>query len=364
MHMDAIGIRLALGRSPALTLPRLQALFAAACLEQSMGLQALYEQSAATRAALATVEPARIASDRAWLQRDNVELVDFTGALYPPQLAQIPDAPPLLYVKGDVVALAEPQLAMVGTRKPTLSGQRSAHDLAASLSRAGLIITSGLALGIDAASHEGALASGARTIAVLATGLDQVYPPRHRALAARIAARGALLTEFPPASPPLKRNFPLRNRIISGLSLGLLVVEAAKRSGSLITARLAGDQGREVFAIPGSINNPMARGCHALIRTGAKLVECAADVLEELKFTVPKQMLMNLTTAPSQARLALGALDKDYKILLDAFGFESASIDVLVARTGFPCQSVASMLLILELDGAVGVQAGGQFVRL
>ena len=360
--MDPIDLQLALGRSPKLTGTRLLAL-----CERSASvpnLQALYERSQWVRKELRAADPADIASDREFIEREGISLVDLSCADYPPLLAKIPDPPALLYVQGDPANLRAPQLAMVGSRTPTAFGRRTARDFAGQLSRVGLTITSGLAVGIDAASHEGALAGGNRTIAVLGSGLDQIYPREHVALAGRIAEASAVISEFPPGSPPLKHHFPRRNRIISGLCLGLLVVEAARDSGSLITAQLALDQGREVFAIPGSIQNPMVRGCHALIRAGAKLVEDAADVLEELKFTAPKQVLMEFQNERAEARARLCALDKDYKILLDALGFESASFDVLVTRTGFPSQSVASMLLILELEGAVGLQAGGQYVRL
>jgi DNA processing protein len=249
---------------------------------------------------------------------------------------------------------------MVGSRNPTQPGQRTARAFAGFLSAAGLTITSGLALGIDAASHEGALAADGLTIAVLGTGIDNIYPRQHRALAARIAARGALVSEYPPGCPPLKANFPRRNRIISALCLGTLVVEAARHSGSLITARLAAEQGREVFAVPGSIHNPLARGCHALIRNGAKLVESADDILSELKFSARKQCLIG----GMRGRGAASSLDKDHKILLDALGFEPASLDTLVERTGLPSQSVASMLLFLELEDVVGLHSGGRYLRL
>jgi DNA processing protein len=221
-------------------------------------------------------------------------------------------------------------------------------------------VTSGLAVGIDAASHEGALSVEGLTVAVCATGLDRVYPAEHAPLAGRIRVRGALVSEFPPRTAPLRQHFPRRNRIISGLSLGTLVVEAARHSGSLITARLAAEQGREVFAIPGSIHSPVSRGCHQLIRDGAKLVEEAADVLAELRISVPKE---TLTGARSDLQKP-PALDKEYEMLLDALGFEAATIDVLVARTRLGPESVASMLLILELQGRVAALPGGRYGRL
>src|SRR5262249_33513864 len=213
-----------------------------------------------------------------------------------------------------VELLSAPQLAMVGSRSPTPVGRATAREFAAWFAGAGLTVTSGLAVGIDAASHEGALAGGGETIAVYATGLDRVYPAEHAALAQRIRARGALVSEFPPRTPPLRGHFPRRNRVIAGLSLGTLVVEAARESGSLITARAAVDAGREVFAIPGSIHSPLARGCHQLIKNGAKLVEEGMDVLSELRFSVAKELVMTRQPEPPKPR----ELDKEYEMLLDA----------------------------------------------
>jgi DNA processing protein len=249
---------------------------------------------------------------------------------------------------------------MVGSRNPTPAGRTNARNFAAYFARVGLTITSGLAVGIDAASHEGALLGGGLTVAVCGTGLDQVYPTQHAGLAARIREHGALVSEFPPRTPPRRVNFPQRNRLISGLSVGTLVVEAARESGSLITARLAAEQGREVFAIPGSIHSPLSRGCHKLIREGAKLVEDAADVLSELKFSLSKEAL---ASSPGPVG-KLPALDKEYEMLLDALGFEAATIDVLVERTGLPGESIASMLLILELEGRVAPHPGGRYGRV
>jgi DNA processing protein len=253
---------------------------------------------------------------------------------------------------------------MVGARNPTASGRSTARDFAAFFARTGLTITSGLALGIDAASHEGALLGNGKTIAVCGCGLDLTYPRQNTALAARIREQGAIISEFPPRTQPFPAHFPQRNRIISGLSFGTLVVEAAHQSGSLITAQHALEQGREVFAIPGSIHNPLSRGCHALIRDGAKLVESAADVLSEVTNFLGVQPLARVSTAARDAVANCPALDKDYEILLDALGFEPASIDVLVSRTGFPDDSVASMLLILELQGRIKPHAGGRYGRL
>lgn len=323
-------------------------------------LQAVDGIPEAARAALASPDEAAIEADVAWIDDSGVRLIDCLSPDYPPLLGEISDAPPVLFVLGDPAVLASPQLAMVGSRSPTAPGRATAREFATYFARAGLTITSGLALGIDAASHEGALLAGGHTIAVCGTGLDRVYPREHEALAARIRERGALVSEFPPRTPPLRSNFPRRNRIISGLSLGVLVVEAARDSGSLSTARHAGEQGREVFAIPGSIHNPLSRGCHKLIREGAKLVEDAADVLSELKFSLETQPLARREPAPAEPP----PLDKDYEMLLDALGFEPTSIDVLVERTGLPGESIASMLLILELQGRVAPHPGGRYCRM
>jgi DNA processing protein len=274
----------------------------------------------------------------------------------------------VLFVEGDAAALSLPQLAIVGSRNPTALGRDTAEQFAAHLAAAGLAITSGLALGIDAAAHRGALAGGGQTIAVTGCGLDVVYPSAHVALAGEIAARGALVSDLPTGTPPLKQHFPRRNRIISGLAVGTLVVEAALQSGSLITARLAAEQGREVFAIPGSIHNPMARGCHRLIRQGAKLVETADDIFAELGALI-ETLRTDARARPTRAEatdaqaVSGPALDKDYEILLDALGFAPAGIDTLVARTGLAADAVASMLLILELDGRVAQQPGGLYCR-
>jgi DNA processing protein len=377
--MDALEMQLALGRAPGLTAQQLRAALAAVAAAhcapaRSSGLQALFGQcrssleslglAPAASAALQAPDAARIAADRRWVESEQISLIDATDTRYPPLLAQAPAAPALLYVKGDAAYLGTLQLAMVGSRNPTQPGQRTARAFAGFLSAAGLTITSGLALGIDAASHEGALAADGPTIAVLGTGIDAIYPRQHRALAARIATQGALVSEYPPGSAPIRANFPRRNRIISALCLGTLVVEAARHSGSLITARLAAEQGREVFAIPGSIHNPLARGCHALIRSGAKLVESADDVLSELKFNNEKQYLIGCARGRTRPGSAAPWLDKDQKILLDALGFEPASLNTLVERTGLPSQSVASMLLFLELEDVVGLQSGGRYLRL
>ena len=314
--------------------------------------------------ALKSPDVAGIANDERWLAGEGRRLVCFGTAAYPPLLATIADAPLVLFVEGDAAAIGLPQLAMVGARSPTAIGRDTAEQFAQHLAHAGLAITSGLALGIDAASHRGALRGDGRTIAVQGCGPDQVYPREHDSLAREIIAHGALVTEFPTGVPPLPEHFPRRNRIISGLSVGTLVVEAALASGSLITARLAAEQGREVFAIPGSIHSPLSRGCHRLIRQGAKLVESAEDIFTELGALLDGLRHEGVRAeTPDRSAETGPALDKEYEILLDALGFEPASVDALVSRTGLRTDAVASMLLILELEGQVEQQHGGVFCR-
>jgi DNA processing protein len=302
--------------------------------------------------------------DLRWLETARHHFVPWHSDSYPRLLHELADPPVALWVRGNPDLLSHPQLAVVGSRNPTPHGRETAHQFAAHLSRCGLTITSGLALGIDAASHEGALQAGGSTIAVCGTGLDVAYPRGNASLAELIAGQGALVSEFALGTPPMKAHFPRRNRIIAGLALGTLVVEAALQSGSLITARLAAEQGREVFAIPGSIHNPLTRGCHRLIRQGAKLVENADDIFEELgalagtltSYVEPRK------TVDSQPNLA-GLLHKGHKILLDALGFEPAGVDLLVERTGLRADEVASMLLILELEGHIETCPGGLYSR-
>ncbi|MGB7739813.1 MAG: DNA-processing protein DprA [Steroidobacteraceae bacterium] len=315
--------------------------------------------------ALLQPDGAAIENDLGWLHAAaNRWLVTWGSAEYPPLLAQIPDAPLVLYVEGDPMALCLPQLAIVGSRNPTALGRDTATQFALHLAQAGLAITSGLALGIDAAAHRGALSAGARTIAVVGRGLDAIYPRENESLAREIIGRqGALVTDLAIGAPPLKQNFPRRNRILSGLAVGTLVVEAALQSGSLITARLAADQGREVFAVPGSIHNPMVRGCHRLLRQGARLVESVDDIFAELEPIIGEMKRIAQEKPPAGADLRPPLLDKGYEILLDALGFEPAGLDILVVRTGLKAGAVASMLLILELEGRVQQQPGGRFSR-
>lgn len=297
----------------------------------------------------------RHAAARAWLgAAPDHHVLALDDPRFPPQLLQSPDPPLLLYVQGRVDRLGAASIAVVGSRQPTVQGADNARAFSLALASHGLVVISGLAQGVDAAAHEGALPTAAGTVAVVGTGLDRVYPARHRDLAHRIAEHGAIVSEFPPGTPPLAEHFPLRNRIIAGLSLGTLVVEAALRSGSLITARLASEAGREVFAIPGSIHAPQSKGCHALIKQGAKLVESAQDILEELRL------------APPAAAGAAADGDADatpVDPLLAALGEDPVTIDALMARTGSPAAALSARLLDLELDGHVARLPGGLYQR-
>lgn len=297
-----------------------------------------------------------VALAEAWLADARNRIIAFDDPHYPPLLRTLADPPLALYCCGATDLLATPQLAIVGSRNPTPGGLDNARAFAQDLATAGLTITSGLALGIDGAAHEGALAAKGRTIAVFGTGIDRVYPPRHRPLAhAIVNGGGLLLSEFALGSPPKREHFPRRNRLISGLSLGVLVVEAAVQSGSLITARLAGEQGREVFAIPGSIHSPLARGCHALIRQGAKLVETANDVLEELR-------LQPVALAKPRTSRAI-ELDPREAECLQHMGFDPIDVDTLVERSGLTTDVVSSMLTAMELRGLITAYPGGKFLR-
>lgn len=299
-----------------------------------------------------------VEKDLAWAEKADCHLIASSDPTYPILLKELNDAPLVLYVRGKPEVLSCPQLAIVGSRNPTAAGSALAEQFAHALAEAGLVITSGLALGVDAASHKGALASSSTTIAVFGTGVDQIYPVSHQSLAEEIAASGALVSEFPPGSPPTAKNFPRRNRIISGLSLGVLVIEAALRSGSLITARFASEQGREVFAVPGSIHNPLARGCHQLIREGAKLVEKAEEVLEELG---PLWQAMAQDGA-SVKPVKDDSLPQEAQCLLKEIGYEVTAHDTLIVRSGLTASEVSSMLLSLELRGYV-LRVPGGYVR-
>lgn len=291
-----------------------------------------------------------------WLEAPDNHILTLADPGYPRLLLEIADPPPLLYAKGDPALLRQPAFAIVGSRNATAQGRRDAAAFARTLSEAGWCIVSGMALGIDAAAHEGALAGRGKSIAVVGTGLDRVYPPSNRPLALRLAQEGLLLSEFPLGTPARAENFPRRNRLISGLARGVLVVEAALRSGSLITARLAAEQGREVFAMPGSIHSPLSKGCHRLIKEGARLVESAEDILEELGGTLP--------AAPEATDVSGTGLEEEAKALLAHLGAGTWALDQLVERSGLPAERVSALLLELELAGWVASLPGGLYQAL
>lgn len=296
----------------------------------------------------------KTAATLTWLEAPSNSIVTLADAEYPRALLETPDPPPLLYLKGRRDLLGKPGIAIVGSRNATPQGNKNAEAFARTLSEVGLTIISGMALGIDTAAHQGGMAGAGSSIAVVGTGLDIVYPARNRPLAHRLAEQGLLVSEFVLGTPAIASNFPRRNRIISGLSRGCLVVEAALRSGSLITARQAGEQGREVFAIPGSIHSPLSKGCHALIKQGAKLVESAQDILEELGWKMPP---------PTQPAAPPSASGKEAH-LLTLLGPDPASIDSLVARSGLTADRVSAMLLQMELAGLVASLPGGLYQRI
>jgi DNA processing protein len=369
LHRDELPAWLTLTRTPGLDAPTLST--ALETLGQASGILSASDElrrqaglPATAREFLRSAAAAPTARELAWLEAPRHSLLPYIDARFPRALRGIQDCPIALYVDGSIEALSDPQLAMVGSRNPTPQGGAIALDFARHLARQGLSITSGLAEGIDTQAHRGALAAPGTTLGVLGTGIDVMYPRENLTLAEEIARHGALLSEFPLGTPPRRANFPQRNRIIAGLSLGTLVVEAARRSGSLITARFAGEYGREVFAIPGSIHNPLARGCHQLIRQGAKLTETADDILTELNFSL---FLDGAAAAAGGADLPpsrASGMDKDHKILLDALGFDPTDLDALVVRTGFKPEAVSSMMLILELEGHVQAAPGGRYSRV
>jgi DNA processing protein len=324
-------------------------------------------QRALKNAGLSEVKSSAIASpddknlSRAlrWLDHESHHVIAFGQDSYPELLTQIPGRPLLLYVNGDVDTLHMPSLAIIGSRNPTQGGLRNAVEFARYLARQGFSIVSGLAEGIDTAAHRGALDGGGKTVAFLGTGIDRVYPAANRDVAHAISEHGALVSEYPLGARPLRWHFPERNRLISGLSLGTLVVEAARRSGSLITARLAADQGREVFALPGSIHNPLARGCHKLIRQGAKLVETASDITNELA-PLTRHMLQNATESVPSETSAPNTGD-DYDALRTMLSHDPITIDELQGQSGLTIDQLSSMLLILELHGEVESLSGGRY---
>jgi DNA processing protein len=291
-----------------------------------------------------------IGNTLAWLEKPGNHLVTLADSTYPRRLLEIADPPPLLYCKGNIELLNRPALAVVGSRNATPQGEKNTEEFARALSEHGYCIISGMALGIDGAAHQGALLGEGSTIAVIGTGLDIIYPAKHKPLAREIAEKGLIISEFPLGTPALAQNFPRRNRIISGLSLGCLVVEANLQSGSLITARLAAEQGRDVFAIPGSIHSPVAKGCHQLIKQGAKLVDSIQDILEELG--APEK--------PAPPEKSIQTSDP----LLEHMGYDPVTLDVLIERSGETAETLSGKLLMLELEGRVASLPGGRYQRI
>jgi DNA processing protein len=351
----AAWLRLAL--NPALKPAAVRALFAAFGSPAAIGAASPAEKAAvAGSEALAALaqgaDAERVEATLRWLDDDANHLVALGDAEYPRLLMEIPDPPPVLHVRGDPALLNAPAFAIVGSRNATVQGARDAEEFAFALSEAGLAIVSGLATGIDAAAHRGGLRGRGSSIAILGTGPDIIYPAANKALAGALAERGCLVSEFPLHMPPLPGNFPRRNRLISGLSRGVLVIEAALRSGSLVTARFALDQNREVFAMPGSIHSALAKGCHELIRQGAKLVESAQDVLDELRGMGP--------AAPAAPR----EVAREDDPILAAMGFAPLSFDQFAGLTGLSAGALSAQISRLEIAGRIAVLGGGLFQRL
>ena len=321
-----------------------------AVLACGRGMLSPYLSAKQIDALLAGPDPAQLALSQEWLAQEGQSLLTLTDPDYPLYLREIADAPPLLYCLGRRELLNRPCLGIVGSRNATPQGVRDAEAFATTLSCSGITIVSGMALGIDAAAHRGGLQGMGSSIAVVGTGLDRIYPARNKALAHQLAENGLLVSEFALGTPPLPGHFPKRNRIISGLSRGVLVIEAAPDSGSLITARVAAEQGRDVFAIPGSIHSPLSRGCHALIKQGAKLVESAQDVLEEMAWAI--------TTPPSIP----GAIEPD--LILDAMDAAPMTTDSIAERCGLTLDALSAKLLMLELEGRVAALPGGRYQKL
>jgi len=303
-----------------------------------------------------------IAPTLKWLEKDNTHLVTLADEAYPKQLLEISNPPAILFAIGNLHWLKQPAIAMAGSRSATPQGEKNAEEFAESLCNQGLCVVSGMALGIDGAAHRGALKANGATIAIVGTGLDIVYPARHRDLAHQIAERGLIISEFPLSTPSKVQNFPRRNRIISGLRLGCLVVEANIDSDSLITARLATEQGREVFAIPGSIHSPVAKGCHLLIKQGAKLVEKTQDILEEINWAEVKNTHKSIS--PSGLMTHLGTAPSEANSILSSMGFDPIDFGTLQTLTALTTEAVSSMLMLLELDNKVTVLSGGKYQRL
>ena len=309
-----------------------------------------------------------IAPTLKWLEKDNVHIVTFADSNYPQKLLEISNPPAVLYAIGNLHWLNHPTIAIVGSRSATPQGEKNAEEFAKSLCEQGLCVISGMALGIDGAAHRGSLKANGATIAVVGTGLDIVYPARHRDLAHKIAEGGLILSEFPLGTPSKAQNFPRRNRLISGLSLGCLVVEANIDSGSLITARLAAEQGREVFAIPGSIHSPVTKGCHQLIKQGAKLVESVQDILEEINWVSIVNSLPSKNSQLSISPLGLmpdvSANSLQTNTVLDLMGFDLVNFESIRTNSGLTTEVLSSMLMLLELENKITSLAGSNYQRL
>lgn len=376
MHIDdEIRAWLILLRAPETGPARVRALMAragsarAAC-QQARRLRGDVGLSHEAIAWIESPDAARIDADIAWLSQPDHHLLRFSDVDFPPQLGEISQPPAALFVAGDPGLLLHPQIAIVGARSASAQGLANARDFSRAFARAGLTITSGMADGIDGAAHAGALDAGGATIAVIGTGADLVYPRKHRELASRIAEHGAIVSEYPLGTAARAEHFPQRNRLIAGLALGTLVIEASLQSGSLITARLAGEMGREVFALPGSIHNPLARGCHRLIRDGARLTETASEVIEALApaaQALGSDLRTRLETAPDDATSTSAGdrrVDPDYARLLAALDEAPAALDELIARTGLSPAELSSMLLLLELEGTVAPAVNGRWQRV
>ncbi|WP_250634182.1 DNA-processing protein DprA [Pinirhizobacter soli] len=364
-------------RTPGLSASRLRQLLvdagrsATSALDRVVRRPGAYRVAGAGAAWLAAPDEARIEADLAWMAEPGHRLLRCTDEDFPPQLEAITPAPVALWVAGDASLLLRPQVAVIGSRSAGPVGLANARAFARDLTAAGLVVTSGLADGVDGAAHTAALEAGGPTIAVVGTGPDRVYPRKHLALARAIVDQGAMATEFPPGTSARPDHFPRRNRIIAGLSLGTLVIEAGEKSGSLITARFAAEQGREVFAVPGSIHNPLAEGCHQLIADGARLVQRADDVVQVLApaaLELGRELAARLGSAEAAKPRGTAAPawrdDPDYLRLLAAMGDDPVPLDDLVTRTSLPVTSLASMLLMLELEDIVATLPGNRYQRL
>jgi DNA processing protein len=321
-------------------------------------------------AAIRQPDPERLAHACAWLEAPDHHLVGWATPDYPPLLRDSPNPPLALFIAGDPMQLWRPAIALVGSRIPSAGGRDNARDFSTQLARSGLTIASGLAAGVDAAAHRAALACSGGTYAVIGTGPDLAYPRHHRELQAQVATHGAVVSEYPPGTPPRSGQFPARNRLLAALTLGTVVIEAAERSGALITARLASEAGREVFAVPGSIHNPMARGCHRLIRDGASLVTGPEDILEgianlagELAKGLQNRLLAPNSVTSSGPGPTITLSDPDYQLLWEALGYDPTGMDSLIERTGLTAANLSSMLLVMELEGRVS-SAHGRFTRI